>query len=92
MRELMIKSIGQDQYIVTSKKVKGKKEIKTDQYRVDMRSVICDCKGWFYSKHPKMCIHIKTVIALLKNKGVGILWDDKEQGYIILDNSVYTQE
>ena len=83
MREFTIDSIGLDRYEVTSLKSKNKKPIKTDKYIVDLRNHYCECKGWFYSKNPKICIHIKTVVQLLRAGGDCIRWNKKEQGHFI---------
>ena len=65
-KELIIDSIGNDQYEVISKKETGDKE-----YHVDMKNHYCTCKG--FMKHKK-CKHMDEVIARLKDNGKGIHW------------------
>ncbi len=79
-RELTVANIGPDLF-----EVKSKKKEKEDVYIVDVDTQICDCKGWYYSADPKTCIHLKHVIALLKDGGDCIDWKDKNRG---LDMSV----
>ena len=78
MRELYIEAGIEDQYRIISKKIKNGKVIQTDSYFVDLRNWHCTCPGfWFKSK----CIHLNTIIELLKAKGIGICWDKKCNAY-----------
>ena len=65
-KELIIDSIGNDQYEVISKKETGDKE-----YHVDMKNHYCTCKGFY---RWKKCNHMDEVITRLKDKGKGINW------------------
>lgn len=76
MRELSIESIGIDCYEITSRK-----KNKIDKYIVDLRNGYCSCRGWFFSKFPKNCTHIKSTIQLLRSGGHCIRWNKKEQAH-----------
>lgn len=78
MRELYIEAGKEDCYNVISKKIKNGKVIKIDKYKTDLRNNYCSCDGFWY-KHK--CIHLKTIIELLKAKGIGIVWDKKSNSY-----------
>ena len=76
MREITITSLGNEQYEVTSKK-----KNKIDKYNVDLRTHYCDCKGWFYSSFPKTCIHIESIIQILRAGGHCVRWNKREQAH-----------
>lgn len=76
-REFSIEAGEEDCYKLISKKIKNKK-VKVDIYTVDLRNFYCNCKGFWY-KHN--CIHLKTVIELLKTKGIGIVWNKRTNSY-----------
>lgn len=88
MRELYIEAGMEDCYKIVSKKYKGKKLIKTDIYKTDLRNFWCQrqkkdgtyevCPGFWYTHN---CIHLKTVIELLKSKGIGIMWFKEINSY-----------
>ena len=78
MRELYIEAGKEDLYYVISKKIKDGKVIKIDKYITDLRNNHCTCDGFFYKFN---CIHLKTVIELLKSKGIGIVWNPNTKSY-----------
>lgn len=87
MRELYIESGYNDCYKVISKKYKKGKLVKTDVYETDLRNFWCNkitdgkkepCPGFWYTHN---CIHLKTIIELLKSKGIGIVWLKEAKSY-----------
>lgn len=78
MRELYIEAGKEDCYKVISKKIKNGKVVKIDEYRTDLRNCFCSCKGFWFTHH---CIHLKTIIDLLKSRGIGIVWNKNTNSY-----------
>lgn len=76
MKEISIIPLGYDQFEVISKS-KGKE----NKHISDLRNHICSCKGWFYSKKPKSCVHIKSIIQILRAGGHYVKWNRKEEGH-----------
>lgn len=77
-RELYIESGKEDQFKVVSTKYKKGKFVKRDVYNVDLRNHFCPCDGFHFKRN---CTHIKTIIALLKAKGIGIYWNKNTDSY-----------
>ncbi|KKP31732.1 MAG: hypothetical protein UR20_C0033G0006 [Candidatus Woesebacteria bacterium GW2011_GWE2_31_6] len=87
-RELYIEAGREDCYKVISKKIKNGKIIKTDTYKTDLRNYWCQrekedgsyevCPGFWYTHN---CVHLKTVIQLLRSKGIGITWVGEPKTY-----------
>jgi hypothetical protein len=74
-REFSIEAGKEDSYYLISKKLKSG---KIDKYKVDLRNFYCECKGFWFRHN---CTHIKTIIELLKAKGIGIVWNKNTQSY-----------
>lgn len=63
MRDITITYTGPGQF-----HVKSKKKESEDTYLVDTQNLTCTCKSWYYSKEPKNCVHLKSVLAAVKDK------------------------
>jgi len=71
LRSYVYQAIGNDQYKVLRLADTGQNRLR--EYLVDLKGgdMLCDCKGFYYTK--KRCKHIRFILSQLATKNKGIL-------------------
>jgi len=78
IREISIQAGEEDNYIIMSRKIRKGKSDKIDFYNTELRNNYCTCPGF---KYKFKCVHLKSVIQILKSKKIPIFHNKRTDSY-----------